>query len=244
MFQIPDLSLSSSFSSSSSSLSSSSSFSSSFTSSNFTFFSFFCSFFFSLFLFYPLKRLEERSEVTQYQLPPRADVCQQKAYQPLNFFFFHLTGTGINCSKSQAFNWIFCVISDSDTFTTYVACPWFEFAFVNCSNNSGLFFLLESDLICLDPTRFPAVPEAEAQNKPSPTASGYFLSSTLLFQRASTVLCHTLLVCTQFSTLELKSHAHLPGLICSFLLLSEQSTEPNSRLEATLHSLCWQCERK
>lgn len=76
MFQIPDLSLSSSFSSSSSSLSSSSSFSSSFTSSNFTFFSFFCSFFFSLFLFYPLKRLEERSEVTQYQLPPRADVCQ------------------------------------------------------------------------------------------------------------------------------------------------------------------------
>lgn len=141
---------------------------------------------------------EARRKIGSHSIPtPTKSRCLSiEGIPAFKFFFFHLTGTGINCSKSQAFNWILCVISDSDTFTTYVACPWFEFAFVNCSNNSGLFFLLESDLICLDPTRFPAVPEAEAQNKPSPTASGYFLSSTLLFQRASTVLCHTLLVCT------------------------------------------------
>lgn len=113
----------------------------------------------------------------------------------LNSSVFHLPSTGINLLKGHNFIWMLWVRSNSGLFTTYMVWLLFEFAFVNYSNTLWLAFLLEDDLVCWEPTKSPAVPDAELQNQPSPTACLQHV-----YLRAFAVLCRALPVYVWFST--------------------------------------------
>lgn len=161
----------------------------------------------------------------------------------LNSSIFYVTSTCIKLSRGYTFIWMFWIRSSSGPFITYMVWLWFEFAFANYSNTMFLSLPLSwrwfdlwgaNQILCC----------ARCWATESLTAS-HHLSSEGLFQniwQSCVMLSQSMSGSVPKSALT--SHAHLPRLICSFFLLSEWSTEPNSGFEAALLSLLRRRDRK